>query len=41
MTPGTQPHRVNKKTMIKDPQPLPNTARGGKKMAKTTLQKLI
>ncbi len=39
--PGTQPQRVNKKTIIIEPQPLPITARGGKKIAKRTLQILI
>lgn len=41
ITPGTQPQRVNKKTIIIDPQPLPITASGGKIIAKITLKMLI
>jgi hypothetical protein len=41
MTPGTQPHRVSRKTMIKDPQPFPITDKGGKRMASNTRIKLI
>jgi len=41
MTPGTQPHKVSKKTIKKEPQPLPITERGGNKMASNTLIKLI
>jgi len=41
ITPGIHPHKVNIKTMITDPQPLPNTANGGKMIAKITLQILI
>ena len=41
MTPGTQPQRVNKKTMTMEPQPLSKTAMGGKKMDTKTRQILI
>ena len=41
MTPGTQPHKVNKKTINTEPQPLSITASGGKKIANKTLQILI
>ena len=41
MTPGTQPQRVSKKTITKEPQPFPNTAKGGKNIANKTLNKLI
>jgi len=41
MTPGTQPQRVNKKTIKIDPHPFPITAKGGNIIAKSTLQKLI
>jgi hypothetical protein len=41
ITPGTQPHKVSKKTMIKDPQPLPITDKGGKRIASNTRIKLI
>lgn len=41
ITPGTQPQRVNNKTIITEPQPLSNTAKGGKKIDNKTLQKLI
>jgi hypothetical protein len=41
ITPGTQPQSHNKKTIKMDPQPLPITDNGGKKMASITLQKLI
>ena len=37
MTPGIQPQSVNKKIMIKDPQPLSITDKGGKKIASKTL----
>lgn len=40
-TPGTHPAKVNKNTMIIEPQPLPITERGGQKIAKITRQKLI
>ncbi len=38
--PGTQPHKVSKKTMIIEPQPWSITARGGKIIDKSTRQKL-
>jgi len=38
ITPGTHPAKVNKKTMIIDPQPLPITAKGGNIIAKITRQ---
>lgn len=41
ITPGTQPQSHNKKTITIDPQPLPITDSGGKKMASKTLQILI
>ena len=41
MTPGTQPQRVNKKTMTMEPQPLSNTATGGNKIETITRQILI
>jgi len=41
ITPGTQPHKVNIKVIIKDPQPLSTTAKGGKIIAKKTRQILI
>ena len=41
MTPGTQPQSHNKNTIIIDPQPLSNTAKGGQIIDKSTLQKLI
>jgi|TARA_R110000868_G_scaffold204764_2_gene452918 hypothetical protein len=41
ITPGTQPHKVNKNTIIIDPHPFPITASGGNKIAKITLQILI
>ncbi len=37
ITPGTQAHNVNKKTIRTEPQPLSSTARGGKMIAKITL----
>ncbi len=40
ITPGTHPQRVNRKTIIKDPHPLPITANGGKIMANKTLNTL-
>lgn len=40
MTPGIQPKRVKRKTMSIEPQPLSQTAKGGKTIAKTTLQML-
>jgi len=41
ITPGTQPHKVNKKTIRIEPQPLPITESGGNKIANNTLKKLI
>ena len=41
MTPGTQPQRVNKKTMTMEPQPLSKTAMGGNKTETITRQILI
>lgn len=41
MTPGTQPQKVNNKTIRKEPHPLPKTAKGGNKIANNTLKKLI
>ena len=41
ITPGTQPHRVKSNTIKKEPQPFPITERGGKKIANSTLQKLM
>ncbi len=38
MTPGTQPQRVSKNTIIIDPHPLSITAKGGNKMDKITLK---
>ncbi len=41
ITPGTQPQKVKSKTIRKEPQPLPKTAKGGKKMASNARIKLI
>lgn len=41
ITPGTQPQRVRRKVMSTEPHPLSITARGGNRIAKSTLQKLI
>jgi len=41
ITPGTQPHRVSNKTIKKEPQPFPITDKGGNKIARRTLKKLI
>ncbi len=41
ITPGTQPARVNRKTITIDPQPLPMTDKGGNITAKTTRHKLM
>ena len=41
MTPGTHPHRVNKNTIIIDPQPLSKTDKGGNKIAHNTRKQLI
>jgi hypothetical protein len=40
ITPGTQPAKVRRKTMIIEPQPLSITAKGGKSIDKSTRQKL-
>jgi len=36
ITPGTQPARVSRNTIITEPQPRSTTASGGKKMARIT-----
>ena len=41
ITPGTQPQKVSSKTIKKEPQPFPITAKGGKIMANKTRKKLI
>jgi len=41
ITPGTHAQHVNIKTIIIEPQPLSNTANGGKKIERITLQILI
>ena len=41
MTPGIHPHKVNNKTIRKEPQPLPITDKGGKIIASSTRKKLI
>ena len=41
ITPGTQPQKVKSRTIRKEPQPLPITARGGKSMANKTRMKLM
>jgi len=41
ITPGTHPANVSKNTIMIDPHPLSKTAKGGRKMANKTLQKLI
>ena len=41
MTPGTHPQSQSKKTINTEPHPLSKTDKGGKKMAKSTRQKLI
>ena len=41
ITPGTHPHSQSKKTINTEPHPFPITERGGKKMARSTRQKLI
>jgi len=41
ITPGTHPHKVSKKVIINDPQPLSITAKGGNIIARITLNKLI
>ncbi len=40
ITPGTQPAKVSKNTIIIEPHPLSRTAKGGKIMDKSTRQKL-
>jgi len=40
-TPGIHPAKVNRNTMIMEPQPLSSTAKGGRKIDKITRQKLI
>ena len=40
ITPGTQPHKVNKKTITIEPHPWSITAKGGKRIDKSTRQKL-
>jgi hypothetical protein len=41
ITPGTQPAKVKRNTIIIDPQPLPITERGGNITARMTRHKLI
>jgi hypothetical protein len=41
ITPGTQPHNQRMKTIRIEPQPLSITAKGGHKIERSTLQKLI
>jgi hypothetical protein len=41
ITPGTQPQRVSRNTIKKEPHPLPITDRGGKRIARSTRRKLI
>ena len=41
ITPGIQPHKVNKKIITNEPQPLSIIDKGGNKIAKITLSKLI
>ena len=41
ITPGTQPHKDKIKTIIIEPQPLSNTAKGGQIMDRITLQILM
>ncbi len=41
ITPGIQPQTVRIKTIITEPQPLSITAKGGKRIDNSTLQKLI
>ena len=41
ITPGIHPSRVRIKTIKIDPQPLSNTASGGKRIDNITLQRLI
>lgn len=41
ITPGTHPQNVKSNTIRKEPQPFPMTAKGGKRIANKTLQKLM
>ena len=41
ITPGTQPQNVKSRTIRKEPQPLPMTAKGGNRMANNTRMRLI
>jgi|TARA_R100000544_G_C2209953_1_gene51363 hypothetical protein len=41
ITPGTHPQSQSKKTINTEPHPFPITESGGKKMARSTRQKLI
>ena len=41
ITPGTQPHRVRIQTIIKEPQPLSTTAKGGNNNESNTRQNPI
>jgi hypothetical protein len=41
MTPGTHPQRVKIQTIIKEPQPLSTTAKGGNNIESKTRQKLM
>ena len=41
ITPGTHPHRVKRNVITIDPQPRSSTAKGGKMMARITLNMLI
>lgn len=41
ITPGTHPKKVRIRTISTDPQPLSRTAKGGKRIDKSTRQKLI
>lgn len=40
ITPGTHPKKVRIRTINIDPQPLSRTAKGGRRMDKSTRQKL-
>jgi len=41
ITPGTQPQKVSKSTIKKEPQPFPITDKGGNIIARSTRIKLI
>ena len=41
MTPGTHPQNVSMNTIRKEPHPLSKTAKGGKKMERSTRQTLM